>query len=84
MNKRQQAFYSSLKVSPQHKKAKARKRQHRKQNYSQIKGSPTYKCMIERKNDAKKRGLKRSSFDRHISNFKVQIRSGSFFYLCCM
>ena len=38
VNKTQQAYCSSLKVSPQHKKAKARKSQHRKQNYSQIKG----------------------------------------------
>ena len=55
------------------------KRRRSKRTYAQMKGSPKYKAMINKRKDVKRRRLYESPFDRKVSNFKLLIKNGPFF-----
>ena len=72
--KQKEYYYTSLKDSPQHSKINILQRQRSKRTYAQMKGSPKYTAMINKRKDIKRRRLYESSFGRKVANFKLLIK----------
>ena len=60
------------------------KRRRSKRTYAQMKGSPKYKVVINKRKDVKRRRLYESSFDRKVSNFKLLINFIYYHFTFCV